>query len=572
MNLKEFLNCLHEDKPSEAWVLIWTLRDKKSAWFKDLNTAAEYEKNNNKDVFVGVGLSPDPKEVGDLAKPIHRRRCLNSQIIGISGLWADIDIKNPVHKKENLPRTVDEALSLVEGHGFDPTIIVLSGHGIHAYWLFKEPLIFDSDDERDQAQTLSFRINATIKQKAAENNWDVDSVHDLSRIMRIPGTWNCKTKDHVLAKVIKDNKIRYNPEDFEEFIVEDCSAILPVKISNLQIQTVFSDIKFEKNANPPADNIISLKEAFDPKFTASWDNNRPHLKDKSPSGYDYSLTVFANKAGWTMQEIVDLLISHRRKHGHDLKFDNKQYYVRTILKAREEEKQKASENNLEALVLSISTEFENGDYYEQLRQKISEYLGINIIQVFKYLVEPDPIYYLIVEENKIRLGTVDNLIVESKFRKHVAKGLGYYLPKQTKWWVVAQGLLDLCVEAEVGPEVLELGQIESWVREYIEGSFPITIEESLTRRGAFVKDGKWNIHLPSFYSWLRIGHACELNKNTVAILLKRLGCEYKDHNVYVDKNTRRRTKRGAWIIPDQFIPEKNADLKLLNSGLSDKEN
>ena len=167
----------------------------------------------------------------------------------------------------------------------------------------------------------------------------------------------------------------------------------------------------------------------------------------------------------------------------------------------EKEKQKASENTLETLLLSKGTEFESRDYHEQLRQKVSEYLGINITRVIKYLEEPDPKYYLVAEEKEIPLGTVDNLIEEYKLRKHIAKGLGYYLPKQKVWRVVAQGLLDLCVEVEISPEVRELGQTERWIREFIEGSTPITIEESLTRRGAFIKDGKWNIHLPSFYSF-----------------------------------------------------------------------
>jgi hypothetical protein len=190
----------------------------------------------------------------------------------------------------------------------------------------------------------------------------------------------------------------------------------------------------------------------------------------------------------------------------------------------------------------------------------------------KYLEEPDPKYYLIVEEKEISLGTVDNLIVENKLRKHIAKGLGYYLPKPKVWRIVAQSLLDLCIEVEVSPEVRELGQTKRWLWDYIKGSSPITIEESLTRRGAFIKDGNWNIHLPSFYSWLRISHACELKKNTVATLLKRLGCEYKDNNVYVDKNRKKRTTKGAWIIPNRLFPEKNADLKLLESGLNNKEN
>ena len=71
-----------------------------------------------------------------------------------------------------------------------------------------------------------------------------------------------------------------------------------------------------------------------PKAKASWDRKRSDLQDQSASAYDMSLAMYAAQANWTDQEIVDLLIASRRKHGDDLKL-RLDYFERTLAKVRE---------------------------------------------------------------------------------------------------------------------------------------------------------------------------------------------------------------------------------------------
>ncbi len=35
-----------------------------------------------------------------------------------------------------------------------PSIIVASGHGLHAYWLLHEPWLFENDDDRHRAASV----------------------------------------------------------------------------------------------------------------------------------------------------------------------------------------------------------------------------------------------------------------------------------------------------------------------------------------------------------------------------------------------------------------------------------
>src|SRR5262245_24878191 len=155
----KFLHSLWDGKPDDAWMLVWTLRDKKSAWFQSIDLAAEYVQQATSDVYIGAGLSPaafGPNE-----------RCKSDEILGIAGLWADLDLASPAHPGKNLPNSVTEALTLLP-HWLKPTYIVNTGNGVHIWFLFREPWIFANDQERVQAANLELRFQTMIAQRAQE--------------------------------------------------------------------------------------------------------------------------------------------------------------------------------------------------------------------------------------------------------------------------------------------------------------------------------------------------------------------------------------------------------------------
>jgi putative DNA primase/helicase len=140
--------------------------------------------NETDDVYVCAGLSP--RDFG----PHHR--CLANEISGITGLWLDIDMQGPHHKKQNLPPDDEAGRQLISEMGLAPTILLHTGHGFHAWWLFREPWIFESDAERQKAARLAKAWNATLRVRASAHQWDTDAVGDLAHLMRIPGLWNRK--------------------------------------------------------------------------------------------------------------------------------------------------------------------------------------------------------------------------------------------------------------------------------------------------------------------------------------------------------------------------------------------
>jgi hypothetical protein len=189
--LTEFIHTIYRDIPENLLIQFWTYPEKESI-FRPLSgidrtfleTLLVLNEEGEQDIYIGAGLA-----ARDYGK---RSRCPANEIAGIVGLWADIDIQHAVHKKHNLPTTQTEAETLLAGLGRKRSAVIHSGHGLQAWWLFREPWIFTDETDRAKAASLAKRWIATLRAKAAIHGWTIDSVHDLARLMRPPGLLNWK--------------------------------------------------------------------------------------------------------------------------------------------------------------------------------------------------------------------------------------------------------------------------------------------------------------------------------------------------------------------------------------------
>src|SRR5260370_3711535 len=178
-----FLEALFAGKPDELHLLLWTLPEKQSSWFQSVEHAIQFaESMRQHDLYVGVGLS-----VQDYGAS---RRCPSNEVAGIVGLWADLDLKSDAHPKAALPVTIEDAIKILPEQ-FPPTFVVRTGNGAHAWWLFLEPLIFASDEERAEAASLALRWQSLLRLNASVHGWSFNRLADLARLLRFPGTQNC---------------------------------------------------------------------------------------------------------------------------------------------------------------------------------------------------------------------------------------------------------------------------------------------------------------------------------------------------------------------------------------------
>jgi len=142
------------------------------------------------------------------------------------GIWADIDIKGPAHKAEDLPPDLDAALAIANCTAMAPSLIVHSGNGIQAWWVFREPVVFEDDGHIQAAAELVQRWQGILSTHAKKSGYRIDATHDLARVMRLPGTFNLKDRKKPKPVTFTDSGHRYNPSDFLE-IVRPVPVLVP---------------------------------------------------------------------------------------------------------------------------------------------------------------------------------------------------------------------------------------------------------------------------------------------------------------------------------------------------------
>ena len=126
----------------------------------------------------------------------------------------DIDIRSEAHKGDpaKLATDFDEAKSFLP---FTPSIIINSGYGLHAYYIFDSPIKI-TDDNREEIKRRNNLLLDVIRQRA--NGKKIDGVGDLPRILRTPGTFNYKLgKDNApLCHIVEDSGLRFTPDEIDE--------------------------------------------------------------------------------------------------------------------------------------------------------------------------------------------------------------------------------------------------------------------------------------------------------------------------------------------------------------------
>ena len=82
------------------------------------------------------------------------------------GLWADIDLKSAAHANKALPTSIESGRACLPAD-VHPTFLVTTGNGVHAWWLFRELLIFQNKEDRTSAERLCRRWQNLIRLRAA---------------------------------------------------------------------------------------------------------------------------------------------------------------------------------------------------------------------------------------------------------------------------------------------------------------------------------------------------------------------------------------------------------------------
>lgn len=226
-----------DDRLAGLYVPLWESADKLTRWRRAdqpgavASLIAELDEHpRGEAVYIGVGLMDAPRgkvvRTDDAGEPVTAGRTRREDVVGLFGLWADIDIAGDGHADAHYPPTVEAARRVVDSMGLQPTLVVHSGGGLQVWWLFGEPwLTRDAADPAAEHARMTKLANdwlRTVQYRADTiGRFKVDSVFDLARVLRPAGTTNRK----IAGNPRKVTVLEHNPGAVYE--VEDFEARLP---------------------------------------------------------------------------------------------------------------------------------------------------------------------------------------------------------------------------------------------------------------------------------------------------------------------------------------------------------
>ncbi len=131
-----------------------------------------------------------------------------------TAIVVDIDIRSDAHKGDQslLAANFDEAKSFLP---FTPSLIIFSGYGLHAYYIFNQPIKI-TDDNREELKRRNNLLLDIIRQRA--NGKKIDGVGDLPRVLRTPCTFNYKlgADNAPMCHIVEDSGLRFTPNEIDE--------------------------------------------------------------------------------------------------------------------------------------------------------------------------------------------------------------------------------------------------------------------------------------------------------------------------------------------------------------------
>lgn len=483
------------DEMLDAEVIqLWSLPAKECYWPRSraefIERAAQLAARGQ-DVYVG--LSTRKTGLGRYERG-DETTCRRALAIGL-----DLDVGNvgrkPGHRS---PDTQAEALDALAALPLAPSLTVSSGYGVHAWYLYAEPVdLFDAETLKT-ARGCAAGWNSVMKAEFARRGWSYVSMGDLARVLRVPGTLNFKAKGDPRAVALLEpaSARRYNLGDFELYAAEVVASY----------RAGLNGLVLAPDAAPPAMKMAALVQNY-PRFAATLAHQRRDLKDQSMSGYDLALADAAVRAGWSDQEIVDLLIYHRRERGEDLKL-RESYYALTVSAAR----QPAGGDGVSAREAAVTHEVEEVAAIQdpdtqrtEVKRLLSKFTGLDVVRIVFH--GRDPAKYRVI------LSSGESFIMEStrdlmRYENWQCRSFEFqakvpvYPPSKTNWSKLVSYLAQF---TELEPEQSALSTL---LDEYAAHAVELA-DEGSDQKGPLVSSGRplvfpggrFGFHLGSFRRW-----------------------------------------------------------------------
>lgn len=345
--------------------------------------------------------------------------------------------------------------------------------------------------------------------------------------------------------------VRGNPDPPEDSLAA-LGAILEARGKGVALA-------FHRDATPPFDKFQKLLQ--ERAFARTWDHKHPDLAGAPVEAYEAALADHAVVAGWTDQEICDLLIAHRQRWLEDpvpdtsIISDARRRAGHTMPPPPAAPRPKLVV--VEPKPDSTSTPAERAAALDALNRA----LGIDLAAVVQY--GPGGRFELQFRDGRrADLGESDRLLNQRHARAAILDATRRLIPayKTVLWDKVVERIVQAAgeVPAEEAPELVEMRWlIQSRlahvtildIDERDRAAVAQIIREDIDKTGHWAfrnQDGRYRIILGGLLAAVRLNHGILMTFKDAGTRLRKLGWKPRDMDGQDDQG---RVCRNAWISP-----------------------
>lgn len=542
-----------KELPRGAKIQMWCKATKRTHYCASYTDAAQLVKGRPPDWYVGVSLSPRNFGV--------TKRCPARESAGIAGLWADIDVVGGPESKRNAAPDLGAAMALAKSV-LEPTLTINSGYGLQAWWLLDDgPWVFADDAEREQASRMAQGWIATLRAKAQEQGWTIDSTQDLARLMRVPDTVNAKGGGE--APVVGwPHPVR--EQDGPRYSVEELAALAVEAAPKAAQRTLLSAVGDVEVSDQPR-GLPLIHDAMlenSKTYAQTWRHARQDRVSAqwSLSEWDLSLASQLVEAEATDQEVADVLVAHRTKwNPGDDKSRRPDYIRRTIARAKSSQHRAVKEREADEALEELETIAEEGDADpDRTVALFNEVIdGPEIKELVQNGRDPATARFNLIMSNGevVRLGSGGNLLRQPRFQekfmvvtRHVIRPV-----KPPRWRAAIQALLNAARVEESIDDTPE-GRVREMLRRYLSERMTTDVDEAARSREPFEKEGYVYVFGDSFAGFVRSALRENLANPDVKEMLRAAGFERKGVGYATNKNGDRSTA-SYYFAPKEVVEE-----------------
>lgn len=241
-----------------------------------------------------IELCSQGKEVYFGVNPRMNQGGAKKNVEWVSTFHAEVDYGKDGHKKASPHATYNEALEAICRFAFEPSAITHSGGGFHCYWVLSSPInVKEIGIEKIES------INRTLSALIGGD----PGTQDISRVLRVPGTFNFKLPDNPRpVTLVANSGNTYKLDDFEVLAPPDTRHLE----SPADAMPVSANTMNNANLNPTEIDKFPVSERI--KNLIKYGNDGTYA---SRSDADFAVILALTNCGRSESDIKQVFLTHK---------------------------------------------------------------------------------------------------------------------------------------------------------------------------------------------------------------------------------------------------------------------